>query len=153
VEPIPWCYRRQRGRLGPNLNRAETRESWWGSPEAGAEAEPRSTGEVCRRQAVEVRYRGHDQESRCRRTGGTWGLTRPHGDGFGPWVVERRPALDTTQAGGTSAGGVATPASALVGATASVGGAAGRVATSATVGGRAGALVEEVRGACPPEDA
>jgi hypothetical protein len=51
--------------------------------EAGAEAEPRSTGEVCRRQAVEVRCRRRDQESRCRKTGGTWGLTRPHGDGSG----------------------------------------------------------------------
>jgi hypothetical protein len=68
-------------------------------------------------------------------------------------LVERRPALDTTQAGGTSAGGAATPVSALAGATTSVGGAAGRVATSAAVGGRAGAPVEEVRGAYPPEDA
>ena len=30
-----------------------------------------------------------------KRTGGTRGLTRPHGDGAGPGVVDRRPALAT----------------------------------------------------------
>jgi hypothetical protein len=34
---------------------------------------------------------------------GTGGLTRPHGDGVGPGVVDRRPVLATAPAGGTAA--------------------------------------------------
>ena len=44
--------------------------------------------EVCRRPASEVSSRGHSKESRHRRTGDTRGLTRPHGDGSDPGVVE-----------------------------------------------------------------
>jgi hypothetical protein len=78
-------------------------------------------GHVVRRHVVGRRRRcavgGRSQESRRRRTGGTGGLTRPHGDGVGPGVVERRPALAATPAGGTSTGGAAIPTSALARAT------------------------------------
>jgi hypothetical protein len=47
---------------GPRLQLAGTRESWWGYPEAGVEAEPGSSEarrmEVCRRQTSEVRHKG-----------------------------------------------------------------------------------------------
>jgi hypothetical protein len=46
----------------------------------------------------------HSQESRRRRqmSGGAGGLTRPHRDGAGPGVIEQRPTLTATPAGGTS---------------------------------------------------
>jgi hypothetical protein len=54
-QPTPWCYRWRRERLGPSLQRMGTRKSWWGSSEAGAEAELGSSGarrkEACHRQA------------------------------------------------------------------------------------------------------
>jgi hypothetical protein len=49
------------------------------------------------------------QESRRRRTGGAGGLTQPHGDSAGPGVVERRPTLAPTPAGGTSTRGPPPP--------------------------------------------
>jgi hypothetical protein len=55
-------------------------------------------GHAVRRHAVGRR----SLESRRRRAGGTGALTRPHGDGADPGVVERRPALAATPAGGTS---------------------------------------------------
>jgi hypothetical protein len=63
-------------------------------------------------------------ESRCQRwrTGGTGGLTWPHGDGSIPGVVEQRPALAAIPAGGTSTSGDATLVPALAGATTAVGG-------------------------------
>ena len=61
MEPTPWCYRRQRERLGPSLQRAGTKESWWGSLEVQDEAGPRSSGarhmEACRSQAAKMRRR------------------------------------------------------------------------------------------------
>jgi hypothetical protein len=57
-----------------------TRVSWQGSSEAGAEAEPGSSGARCK-EACQESWRRH------RRTRGAGGLTRPHGDGFGPGVV------------------------------------------------------------------
>jgi hypothetical protein len=61
---------------------------------------------------------GCSQESRRLRgrTGGTGGLARPHGDGGGPGVVDRWPALALAlapPAGGTSTRRAATPAFAL----------------------------------------
>jgi hypothetical protein len=53
-------------------------------------------------------------------TGGVGGLTRPHRDGAGLGVIERRPTLAATAAGGTSTRGA--PPSALAGATAGIGG-------------------------------
>jgi hypothetical protein len=50
------------------------------------------------------------------------GLTWTHGDSVGPGVVERRPALAATLAGGTSTVGAAAPTSNLAGAMAVVGG-------------------------------
>jgi hypothetical protein len=72
------------------------------------------------------RRRGHavvrcSQERRRRGTGGTRCLARPHGDGLGPGVVEGRPRVAATPAGGTTTTGSATPMAALAGATASVG--------------------------------
>jgi hypothetical protein len=72
------------------------------------------------------RWRGHavvrcSQESRRQGTGGTRCLARPHGDGPGPGVVEGRPRVAATPAGGTTTRGFATPTAALVGATTSVG--------------------------------
>jgi hypothetical protein len=53
----------------------------------GARAKRGSSVARCR-QASEVRRRGRSQESRRQRTGGTRGLTRSHGIGPGPGVVE-----------------------------------------------------------------
>jgi hypothetical protein len=74
-----------------------------------------------------VRWRrGHavvrcSQEDRRRGTGGTRCLARPHGDCPGPGVVEGRPRVAATTAGGTTTRGSATPTAALAGATTSVG--------------------------------
>jgi hypothetical protein len=72
------------------------------------------------------RHRGHavvrcSQEARRRGTGGTRCLARPHGDGPGPGVVERRPRVAATPVGGTTTRGSATPTAALAGVTTSVG--------------------------------
>jgi hypothetical protein len=72
------------------------------------------------------RRRGHavvrcSQEGRRQGTGGTRFLARPHGDGPGPGVVEGRPRVATTTAGGTTTRGSATATAALAGATTSVG--------------------------------
>jgi hypothetical protein len=108
----------------------------------------RRCGHAVRRHAVG----GHSQESWCRhrRTRGAGGLTKPHGDGSGPGVVEGRPALAATPAGGTSTRGAATLASAFAGRRPPSAVEAGR---GAVAGGRAGAPVDGVRGGCPLEDA
>jgi hypothetical protein len=72
------------------------------------------------------RRRGHavvrcSQEGRRRGTRGTRCLARPHGDGPGPGVVEGRPRVAATPAGGTTTRGSATPTAGLAGATTSVG--------------------------------
>jgi hypothetical protein len=82
--------------------------------------------------------------------GGTGGLTRPHGDGSGLGVVERWSALAATPDGATSTGGAANLVSALAGATAAVGGGG---PTRGRGRRTSGGPVDEVRGACPPEDA
>jgi hypothetical protein len=61
------------------------------------------------------------QEGGRRRTGGTRCLARPHGDGPGPGVVEGRPRVAATPAGGTTTRGAAAPTAALAGATTPVG--------------------------------
>ena len=53
--------------------------------------------------------------------GGTRCLARPHGDGPGPGVVEGRPRVAATPAGGTTTRGAAAPTAALAGATTPVG--------------------------------
>jgi hypothetical protein len=61
------------------------------------------------------RWRSQESQRRCRRTGGAGGLTRPHGDGVGPGVVDRRATGAATPAGETATRGVAAPTSALAG--------------------------------------
>jgi hypothetical protein len=72
------------------------------------------------------RRRGHvvvrcSQEGRRRGAGGTVCLAWPHGDGPGPGVVDGRPRVAATPAGGTTTRGSATPTAALAGATTPVG--------------------------------
>jgi hypothetical protein len=93
------------------------------------------------------------QECWRRRTGGAGGLTRPHGDGAGPGVVERRPTLAATPTGRTSTRGVAAPTSALAGATAAGSGGMLTRGRRSRGGGRAGVPVDGARGGYPPGDA
>jgi hypothetical protein len=113
--------------------------------------------EACHRQAAKVHRMGRSQESRHQRQrmGGTGGLTRPYGDGSDPGVVERWPALIATPVGGTSTSGATPPPPCppLQGRRSSSAVEDERGATGASPGGQAGASVNEVRGACPLEDA
>jgi hypothetical protein len=109
----------------------------WGSPEAGDGAEPESSG---------ARLGRRCQEGRRRRTGGTQGLARPHGDGPGPGVVELRPCLAATPAGRTTLGGAATPTATLSGTT-SIGG-GGRMRGCRDGGGSAGRSLSRRRVRC-----